>query len=251
MRLQPNPVFVRLTRNCKWPSGRVALWLGFGLGLVTLFLTSHATLHMKDFEMNPLCAVLFVTAVVLTLLAPAIVASLATGLTARDVSSEPYELVQLTTLPKIALVQGYVFAALYRMRVLISLTVGLIPALVIGVVQLGLLVLVTLYTSNMAPFLQQVVSLSLDFMAIVIGLWGIAFLATASGVGLAIRWRGNILANILVPLSALLAAFSFPLSTLLTGQPGCLLMLGIASIPYLSGVGVMYWTAWWLENHSD
>ena len=251
MTLRSNPVFVRLTGNCKWPSARVALWLSFGLGLAALFLTSQAALRMRAFDMDPLSAVLMVTAVVLTLLTPSIVASVATNLTSRDVSSEPYELVQLTTLPKNALVQGYVFAALYRMRLLISLTVGLMPALVIGLVQISFLVLVTLYTSNMAPFLEQIVPLSLVFVATVIGLWGITFLATASGVGLAIRWRGSILANILAPLIALLAAFSFPLTALLTCKPGCLVMLGIAAIPYLLGVGVIYWTAWWMENHSD
>jgi hypothetical protein len=206
---------------------------------------------MKDFEMDPLSAVLLVTAVVLTLLTPPIVASVATNLTARDVSSEPYELVQLTTLPRASLVHGYVFAALYRMRLLISLTVGLMPALVIGLVQISLLVLVTVYTSNMAPFPEQTIPLSLEWVALVIGLWGMIYLAAASGVGLAIRWRGSVLANILAPLLALSAAFSIPLTISLTCRPGYLLMMGIASTPYLLGVGAIHWTARWMENHSD
>ena len=260
MSSSPNPAFARLTRDCKWPSGRAALWVGFVVGVVVLFLTSQSALRMKTLALGPLSTILLIAAWAVTLLTSPITAVVATILTSRDVHSGSHELVRLTMLPEAAMVQGYVFATLYRVRLLIALTIGLMPALAVGMFQVGLalsIIFSSYYSLQgipaypVEPLDAGMMEMSLVFTIMTIGLWGMNLLAAATGVGLALCLRGNIIANIGAPLFVLVTALFFPLSALLAEEPDLAATLCLSSVPYLLGVGVIYWTKRWVETHSD
>lgn len=136
MSIRSNPVVVRLTRRCGWPSGRTVLWLAFGLGVMSLAITTQATLHMKSIQLSTLGAALLLAAWALAILTPPITVAVAAVLVTRDMRGERFELLRLTTtLSEATIVRGAIFATLYRMRVLLALVVGLMPALVVGMLQ--------------------------------------------------------------------------------------------------------------------
>ncbi len=270
MNIYLNPLVERLTRRGRWPSVRAALWLAFGLGLAGLAVTTWETLRMESDKLGAFSTILLALAWLVTILSPPITSVVAIILVSRDASSEMYKLLRLTTLSEAMLVKGYVFAALHRVRVLLALVVGLMPALAVGMVQVSILITVIFYSImlNYYAYFQDelyrissgidpacVTVPSLACMAIVIGLWGLNWPAAALGVGLALRWRGRVIVTIIAPLVTLLVtllvAISLPVFVLLTseemymsywGQPYGAIMLAIPLFallaPYALGAGM-------------
>ncbi len=263
MSIYLNPLMERLARRGRWPSVRAALWLAFGLGLAGLAVTTRATLRMESDQLDLSSTILLALAWLVTILSPPITSVVATILVSRDASSEMYELLRLATLSEAVLVKGYVFAALHRVRVLLALVVGLMPALAVGMVQVGILVAVILYSIMLdyyAYFQDELYRISsgidpacvtvpaLACMAIAIGLWGLNWPAAALGVGLALRWRGRIIATIIAPmitlLVTLLIATSLPVLVMLLtseemylhywGKPQVAIMLAISLFALLA-----------------
>ena len=271
MSIYLNPLVERLTRRGRWPSVRAALWLAFGLGLAGLAVTTRATLRMESVQPDLSSTILLALVWLVTILSPPITSVVAIILVSRDASSEMYELLRLTTLSKAVLVKGYVFAALHRVRVLLALVVGLMPALTVGMLQVSILVAVIFYSIMLdySVYLQEdelyrissgidpayMTGQSLACMAIAIGLWGLNWPAAALGVGLALRWRGRVIVTIIAPmvtlLVTLLIAISLPVFVLLTseemyrsywGRPQVAIMLAIPLFallaPYALGAGM-------------
>jgi len=222
-----NPLVERLTRRGRWPSVRAALWLAFGLGLAGLAVTTLATLRMESDQLDLSSTILLALAWLVTILSPPITSIVAIILVSRDASSEMYELLHLTTLSEAVLVKGYVFATLHRVRVLLALLVGLMPALAVGMVQVSILVAVIFYSMmlNYSAYLQDelyrissgidpayVTGPALACMAIAIGLWGLNWPAAALGVGLALRWRGRVIVTIIAPMVTLLVTLLIAIS---------------------------------------
>jgi len=230
-----NPVVARLTQRGKWPSARAALWLAFGLGLASLAITTWETLRMESIQLGLSSTILLALAWLVTILSPPITSIVAAILVSRDASSEMYKLLRLTTLSEAVLVKGYVFAALHRVRALLALVVGLMPALAVGMVQVSILVAVTFYSIMLgysAYFQDEMYRISsgidpayvtvpaLACMAVAIGLWVLNWPAAALGVGLALRWRGRVIVTIIAPMvtllvTTLLIAISLPVLMLL------------------------------------
>jgi len=271
MSIYLNPLVERLARRGRWPSVRAALWLAFGLGLAGLAVATRATLRMESDQLDISSTILLALAWLVTILSPPVTAVVATILVSRDASSEMYELLRLATLSEAVLVKGHVFAALHRVRALLALVVGLMPALVVGMVQVSILVAVIFYSIMLdySVYLQEdelyrissgidpayVTGQALACMAIAIGLWGLNWPAAALGVGLALRWRGRVTVTIIAPmvtlLVTLLIAISLPVFVLLTseemfmsywGQPQVAIMLAIPLFallaPYALGAGM-------------
>jgi hypothetical protein len=137
-KLRDNPLFDRLTRNAKPPSLRVCLWLAFGLGLVTLAYMSWMMLYAPVIPFSTIGVILMVAAAVLIFLLPILVGIIAATLTARDTQGEEYQLLRLANLSPRTVVWGYIGAALHRMRLLLALMIGTMPALVMGTLWVGI-----------------------------------------------------------------------------------------------------------------
>ncbi len=249
MNTNRNPVAARLTPRGTWPSARVALWLALGLGLAGLAISTLETLRMRSEELGSFSVILLLMGLLVTILTPPIVAGVAVVLTSRDLHSGTYELMHVTTLSETTLVQGYVFAALHRVRFLLALVVGLMPALAVGMVQVGIAVAVIFYSIMVhpdpgyqygpygtSPGLDpaHITGPALACMAIVVGLWGLNWQAAALGVGLSLRWRGSIMAIIAAPMITLLIAIGLPVLVLLTNGMGMVVAATLLA-PYILG----------------
>ena len=262
MSIYLNPVVARLTRRGKWPSARAALWLAFGLGLASLAITTWETLHMESDKLGTFSTVLLVLVLLVTILSPPITAVVATILASRDVRNEMHELLRVTTLSEATLVKGYVFAALHRMRILLMLVVGLMPALAVGMVQVGILVSVIFYSMMLPPppysldgtygsppgiDSADVTGPALASIAFSIGLWGLHWLAAALGVGLALRWGGSTMVTIIAPMAMLLIAIGLPVLVLLTNGMG-LVVAATTLAPYILGAVMMRLARYWARE---
>ena len=139
-----NPLYLRLTANAKSPSLRVVLWVASGLTvLVTLVfllpiitmarLTVDGRISYEESQIvNGQSGPAFFVALagyVLIPLAMLVTTVVAAVITARDAGGEEYELLQLTDLTARERTLAYVATAFYRVRVLLGLMLGLLPAL--------------------------------------------------------------------------------------------------------------------------
>jgi len=135
-----------------------------------------------------------------TLFGPLITAVTAATLTATNVQSEEYQLVQLTSLSSATIVRGHVAAALHRMRVLGILLIGLMPAPAIGAAMLFIRVNATFWSiscyvsycpelDQWAPPVGGLAVIALIAMFWYVGTWGGNLPAAAYGVtsGLTLR----------------------------------------------------------------
>ncbi len=130
--IQANPVFAHMTWHSRWPSLRTTVWLFIAAVLVGTGGT--AALLFVDPPLNTPSAQLAASVIVLSglavvLLSPPVAAVMTTIATVTDVQSEAYRLMQVSLLPKEEIVSGYLYAALYRLRLLWVLAFGLFPPL--------------------------------------------------------------------------------------------------------------------------
>lgn len=221
-----NPLLARLTRKKTWLSARGALWLALGLGLLGLALSTRSLLQLRSTSFNPLTVALLVAAWALTILSPPVVAIIAATLTSREIESGAHDMLSLTPVSETAQVWGYILAAFYRARLWLALAVGLMPTLVIGMMNISLVAEAILYNilfyypegfygESSHSLDPNVLPFALLSLAIVLGSWGVNWLAAALGVGLALRWRRRIIASIFAPLVALFCSLALPASSLL------------------------------------
>lgn len=151
-----NPITDRLMRHARPPSIRAALWGAFGSGLLTLAVTLVDTLQLDRPQMGRLTVALFAASLIMMALGPLIIAATSAALVARDAASEDFALVLLTHLSPRTIVWGYLAASLARMRVLLALIVGLMPAFVLGRLQVAAVfaVLYQDFTTACSPGMQ-------------------------------------------------------------------------------------------------
>lgn len=203
----PNPVAHRLTRQHRWPSLRLTFWLGFALGLLSLTISMWALLHLRENLLN----FLLLGAWGVMLISPMLIAPMAAFMTGRDLKGDKYELLYITSLSDEKLVQGYILAALYRLRGLIVAGVGLMPALVISMVYVGLRYEAVFATQNgfyrsfqeetAVPNPAEITWLALVFMAVSFFIVSLNFPAAGLGVALALRWKSSVLSGVMASIS--------------------------------------------------
>ncbi len=127
--IQDNAVFVRLTRHSRWPSLRTTVWLF--VAALLLGVAGAAALLFVDPTTGTALEQLVGRMIALSGSAVALlglpVGALITVITtATDVHGEAYQLVRASLLSKKEIVSGYIFAALYRLRLLWVLAFGLL-----------------------------------------------------------------------------------------------------------------------------
>jgi hypothetical protein len=235
--MQSNPLAARLTVNARWPSARIALWFALGLGVVSLALSTWTVLQaVPSFS---LMAAIFIPGMAVTWLAPLVIAAAAAYRTARHTHHEEYQLMRLTDLSEAEIVWGYVLVAAHRVRVLLALVVGLMPALVvIWLVALGSLTTLGLGPGasstevSSAPTQREVIAMGLKITATVIAMWGGNLLGAGLGVGLGLWWRSAIVAAVFATLATFIGIVL--LTALAAVAPVVVLPVG-----YLLGSGIV------------
>ncbi|GAB4480165.1 MAG: hypothetical protein Kow00124_26560 [Anaerolineae bacterium] len=203
----------------------------------------------------------------LMLLTPAALAAGSALLTYRHLRQELYQLLRLTDVPQPVLMLMHLFANLYRMRVLVILLVGAVPALLVGMTHSTRVWLQRTYPTMMlstlryAPLPPPVYSPPLwrlnllgwwpELPGWAIGIPGVGLLAVILGVGLTLWWRR---VEAAAPAAAMLALLlggltlglipALPLEEM-SKTAHVMLSVGLAAWPYLLSVGLAAWLRRW------
>jgi hypothetical protein len=200
-----NPLIVHLKRQPSRLTLRRTLWLGFGLGLLSLGISAAAVLTAQRDQLGFFAGLVFLVGWLVTLLTPFLTASAAAVLTQRALRPERFDLIRMTPLPNETLVWAQVFTALYRMRLVYLVLVTLMPVLVVGVFFLFLSVSsVFYYYDPVAPSYWEVVGPTLFALALILELWGMNLLGAAVGVRMGLLRRSTSLSIIAAPLIILI-----------------------------------------------
>jgi hypothetical protein len=255
--MKSNPAFVRLVRRARPPSLRATLWLAFLLGMVQLAVLMGLLQNLD--RTSTLVGNLRLAAWMLLVVAPPATAIAAALITAQDARSEGFPLMLATGISRWQVAQGYLLAALFRLRVLLALVVSGLPVIVAGV-------FVRFLSGNFwfgssdgfyippsfAPRVY-VIGWTLTMTAVALGLWGSSLLGAALGVWMGLRNRSALAAPLAI---AVLAVLAMPLLILMTlvgpviptlyvtahtlagGLAGTVLLFMLP--PYLLAAGVMW-----------
>ncbi len=183
--IQDNIVFAHMTRHSRWPSLRTTVWLFIaavlvGIGSAVALLVVGPTLPPAIAE--PLDYVFTSIWLVVALLSPPVAALVTTITTVTDVQSEAYRLVRVSLLPREEIVSGHIYAALYRLRLLWVLVLGLF--LLSTTVDVAFLTL----PYQGYPVATSVLDLVAWFLGVVTGI-AVNWLAVCFGVWQALRWK--------------------------------------------------------------
>jgi hypothetical protein len=126
---QTHPLLARLARPGRWPSFQTTVRL-----FVAAFLVGVAGAVALLF-VNPIfgtaleqlaARVIALSGLAVALLSPPVAVVVTVITTAADVRSEAYQLMRVSLLPKEEILSGYIYAALYRLRLLWVLAFGLL-----------------------------------------------------------------------------------------------------------------------------
>ncbi len=242
-----NPLLSRLIGKPVLFSVRAACWVAFVLGLIGLAFTSFVLLNARE-AVGPLTFLPFAFTAFLALV-PSIVALIAATLTARDTHTESYELLKTTDISDMAIVQSYVFAALYKLRFLLALTAGAIPAIAVSTFDLIVrdrALLCSAGASSDTDCQPPPGTMGIAWLMIVIGLWGLNGVAASVGVNWALKWQNEVAAiataSVAMFILSLLAA-GFWLAIFLPAAaislPAWVVAFAWMYIPYAVAVGIM------------
>lgn len=259
----PNPLLSRLTSKPTRLTARGAFWLAFGLGLAGLIFSSLRFLNARASSDGLLF--LPIGFLLISALTPPILALLAAIFTARHTQGGAYELLKATNISNAEIVQGSLYAALYRMRALLVVGVGAMPAMVIGMFDLNLRVAIIFCTIMASPYMndmQRALSncklpapdTGLLWLSITLGLWGCGWLGAALGVALALWRRNTLLAAVVAPLAiiaAMIATFWVWVSLLESGPVATWSISLVWMIaPYASAFALTRLSERWARNQS-
>ncbi len=198
-----NPIVRRINRQSQWPSPRLSFWLAFGLGLITLGFSVWALLHVPEIYLQWI----LLGGWSIVLAGPVLIAPITTLMTQRDLRSDQFQLLYLTSLSDETLATGYMLAALARLRLLIAVGVGFMPMVTVGTVYLGIRYEAAIEAMSgfyravpeqiVAPSAGEIVWLAIVSMIFVFLVLSFSFPSAAVGVVMALRWKNPILASLL------------------------------------------------------
>ena len=184
--LENDPIVERLTRR-QGPSWQRVRWLAVAVGVANL--ASEALIIALS--PSPLLWAHLAINQAVIVVGPVVLALMAASLTAAAVAREPFDLVLLTPVTEERLVWGYYLAALYRMRPLIAVLLGLTASQAVWWV-LASLGATSLVIPQFAGSLIVLAPAILPTLLWPIGGCGMLFVAVAAGVRTALRWRRHL-----------------------------------------------------------
>lgn len=202
------------------------------------------------------------------LLVPAVAGAFAAMATKSYISTETYQLLRLTRVPRRSVVRLLVSAAVQRTRGLLALSAALLPALVVAMMHRTLLRAMALYpggalaSNRMSPLPPpRVVSAAWrvsmlgwtpEFAGWALGLLPTVLLGVALGVGLTLLTNRPVLGAagaaagvLIVPAALLLPLVMLPVERWGEIQRG-LLVVALALAPYLLTLAVMHVSRRWV-----
>jgi hypothetical protein len=213
----------RPTRQSHWLSGRVAVWIAFGLGMASLifslWMLPNTSLYLADETNWLVVGILLLDGV--TLLSPALILIGAMRSTARILRSQKRKpLPETGTSDKVS-VRDLIVIALYRWRVLLALVIGTMPLVVFGLAHLSIEVNLVFfkvfgcfssydYDKGCYDLVSVPGAVSTDallaLLALTVGLWGLCLFAASLGVRLAAWWSRVYPLTLIMPMLLILAA---------------------------------------------
>jgi hypothetical protein len=154
-------------------------------------------------------------------------------LAGRTVRRQWFALVLLTALPARRIAVGLIAAALYRMRGLVAVYIGLFPGLVLG--WLGVVVdfnatwgMFNSYYYGEAPPPPDILGPGIFGVVLALCAWGLPLAGAALGAGLGVQWRAPIASTVV---AMLLATIFVPFLW------GAYLVLGVIALYLVSWIG--------------
>jgi hypothetical protein len=182
--IQANLVFARLTRHSRRPSPRTTMRL-----FVAAFLVGTgdavALLATNLVFLTDIGEVIVMSGLAVAFLSPPVAAVMTIVTTMADVQSEAYQLVRASLLPREEILLGYLYAALYRLRLLWVLALGLLPPLVAVLLAGDIL----LYTSaDGVPVTVVLAALAVWLVSVAAG-FALNWLAVCIAVWQSLRWK--------------------------------------------------------------
>ncbi|NDJ55145.1 MAG: hypothetical protein GYB68_18905 [Chloroflexi bacterium] len=198
--LTRNPILLRLVRRGRPPSLKLTIALMLLIAWATALLMGVMLFRAPRLSLSParIEELLLSANLIAVIITPLIVAGLAAAVTVTDLRVGAYELLRLTELSGTALVQGYTFAALYRMRVMVALAMGLLPAWIMRVLYARIIYRVV--DARAVPWLDYLGPLLL-MLVVAGGVLVINLLAAGLGVWFALIWRSALIAALLAVLA--------------------------------------------------
>ena len=213
-RLDENPIFTHLTRRARWPSLRLAFWLAVALAVVYLVLCAVELRRTLTTDHAPFVLSFLLSIPVWMLLigvSPA-VGIVGVVITQRFVRDEAFDTIRVTPVSPRQLVEGCIGGALYRLRLLLALVLGLSPLAVCGFTNLIVYLLDEGYFYyHSGPYhvtAFDVIAPLVEIAVTVTGLLLLSLLGAVAGVALALRFpRSGVLGTILPVVLLVMALF--------------------------------------------
>jgi hypothetical protein len=232
-----NPLVTQLLRQYPTRSWRIGLIFGSGSAIVSM-LVGVIALFVRH-EVGPIRLMLALLGFLSLSILP-FLAMVAAKLTCLELTSQPFQLLYLTTLDNARLVQGYIFVALFRCRRLLLPILGFTPVLLLGLTYVatfepfvGCLLSSTrdtLSCQTALPRPSDVVLWLADFLLMAINFWTTLLLAATLGVGLAAWWRQAFLTQCTVAIFTVLLGSTLIYGTL-NSQPAQAILTSLVLFP--------------------
>ncbi len=236
-----NPIYARLSKPRRTLRGFIKLTTTLSAVSTVFWVAVTVFRKTRPGMFDTLIAACCTAGACLTILTPWTVISVAVTLIVRDIKDPSFELIHVTPIPNVDIVQGYLFAALHRVRVYLILLVNWLPFLLIA--------FIGSYVPRVAgpdPRDQWAV-FGLMLAAIVIGVCGISFLAACLGLCLGVWLRERTLATLIsigtsmVLLVVFVGTFSRMANSAtrlseIINIPNILSALLILLLPYIAGI---------------
>lgn len=184
--MKDNPIYLHLTRDFHQPTSRIERLLLFAVGILGTSAAGGAVYYEWTFVSIVIVLVLSISSLGFVVMASSLALIVAALFTAKDAHEESLAVLRLTNITSRQIVDGYIGAVAYRLRILQVIGIGLVPQTI---------VILASYLSS--PFYSSLLSVCIPAIFITGMLTAMTILlcslAIIAGVWVGFRWRGKAL----------------------------------------------------------